>query len=275
MRLMEKALVYGLVLGLMSFTSYAAEPSYDWFGRYAAEKGIRTEGFNFATDWSEGLAEAYIEWKDLCAPYSSIVIPDRGIFMKDKFNHYDYVLGCSLHESEYMEKWLSDNMKNIVPEGVGVDDAVKICYKWIIDHCTYEHKDFYSQRAITIVTEGKASCVAYSSLFKMMVNYLNFDKDWKVVYSENIGPGLNQLNMLVICDTDHAWNSIEWIDGSWKYFDLTWDDSRTEFFRDEIADMEMYSSLYYMKNEEEFYADGEHKKVENIEGISIIIEEME
>ena len=88
MRLMEKALVYGLVFSLMSFTSYAAEPSYDWFGRYAAENGIETEGFNFGTEWNEDLAEAYIEWKDSCAPYSSIVIPDRGIFMKDKFNHY-------------------------------------------------------------------------------------------------------------------------------------------------------------------------------------------
>ena len=275
MRLMEKALVYGLVLGLMSITSYAAEPSYDWFGRYAAEKGIETEGFNFATGWNEEIMMAFMEWKEVCAPYSSMVVPNRGIFFNKRINHYDFVLGYSLRESEYMEKWLNDNMKTIVPEGISAEEAVEICYKWIIDNGTYEHIGYCSQRAMTMIKEGKASCVAYSSLFKLMVNYLNFDQDWKVNYSEGIGPGIKKLNMLVINGTDHAWNSIEWIDGTWKYFDLTWDDNRTEFFQSEIADMEMYSNKFYMKSEEAFYADGLHEKVENIEGIMILREETE
>ena len=263
----------GLMISLFGFSSYAAEPSYDWFGRYADEKGIATDGYNFYTGWNEDVAAAYMKWKNACAPYSSSVIPSYGVYMDKSYGYYDTELSTQLHKSVLMEQWLEENMQKIVPEGTCAEDAVEICYKWIIDNCTYEHVDKWSQRALTMVNEGKASCVAYSSLFKMMVNYLNFDGDWQVVYSEGMGPGTLKLNMLVICGDNHAWNSIEWIDGSWKYFDVTWDDNRTEYFQSEISDMEIYSNRYYMKSEEEFYSDGQHQKVENIEGIVIFREE--
>ena len=259
-----KTYIVAVAIGIMSlsaaFPSYAKETyncfriedSYDWFGDYVKKNypdiDVNTYAIGGTSIWygdtqsygrlgvpvTEELVYEMNMWQRKCAPYASAdseYVP--WFYNINGLADYDIKMADMLYESSFNKTWLDENMPNIVPEGIYIDEAVRICYDWVIDKFTYKSRkgengeNTYTWKAMTGLQTGYANCVGHANQFRNMINYLIFDLDGNVVYLEDdeIGPAYQKLNMYVVSGNEHAWNACKNLSGThWIYFDPTFDD---------------------------------------------------
>ena len=237
-----------------TYNCFRIEDNYDWLGEYLDYMFPTIEANLYKLETSEswwdnaeqkfdvfGVPISYTLvyymniWQRKCAPYASGDNQYLPLFYSETFGtDYNQKMADMLAESSFNKAWLDENMPNIVPEGTDIDEAVRICYDWVIDNFTYKSRkgengeDTFTWKAMTGLQTGYAHCVGHASQFRNMVNYLIFDFDNKVVYLEDddIGPAYRKLNMQVVGGNEHAWNACRNLsDTHWIYYDPTFDDS--------------------------------------------------
>lgn len=260
-----------------------SDPNMDWYKNYAVENnlphgfnvsftGHEDEANNTTLFWSAELDEASRRWYKEFAPYSSVVYWTE--YSSTPLTKYDMNRSTFIEESKFMENWLNENMYDIISEGMDLDEAKVACYTYILNYYIYDVNVENNNLAKTVVTEKKGACNGFSALFRDMINWMDFDEDWKVTFDKD--KAVNKLDMLIIGGNGHAWNSVKDRDGEWKYFDLTFDYTKSNAFRNE-------DNLYFFNlTEDEFYTDevftvGKgvewvRPKVENREGLHVYIE---
>lgn len=262
-----------------TYNYFRVEENYDWLGEYMKKNHPEvtedTYVMQFYSAWKDtteeipgvyrvlitnGLVYDMNTWQRKCAPYASADgMYVAFVYTKDGMSEYSTIMGDMLSESAFNKEWLDENMPNIVPEGTYIDDALRICYEWVQDNFTYKSRfdengnnNTFTWKAQVGLETGYANCVGHASQYRNMVNYLIFDSDNKVVYLEDkeIGPAYKKLNMYVVGGNEHAWNAVRSVhDGSWLYFDPTFDDRddgehRYEFYS--LSAEEFYDGKEYM-----------------------------
>ncbi len=253
--------------------------TYDWYKNYAEENGLPTGvSVNFTANpdddsgvfWDQGLDEASRKWFKEFAPYSSQVYWNN--YSSTALTSYDSSMKRFQEESKYMSDWLDKNMKDIVTEGMNYEEAKVTCYTYILNSYLYDSHVKDNNLAKTMVDTGKGACAAYSSLYRDMINWMDFDENWKLTFDKD--KAVSKLDMLIIGGNGHAWNALKDVDGTWRYYDLTFDSKESNALR--TAD----NLKYYNLTDDEFYTDevkmtdyGEwHRpKVENREGLHVYI----
>ena len=255
------------------------EISYDWYKNYAEENGLPhgvTVNFTANPDddsgvfWSESLDEASRSWFKKYAPYSSQVYWNN--YSSTALTSYDSSMKRFIEESDFMKNWLDQNMNEVVKEGMSREEAKIACYTYILNYYLYDSSVKDNNLAKTMVETGKGACNAYSSLYRDMINWLDFDEHWNVTFDKD--NAVNKLDMLIIGGNGHAWNAMKDVDGIWRYYDLTFDSGNSNAVRT------IDNVKYYNLTDEEFYTDEEKEtpygmwhrpKVENREGLHVYI----
>ena len=255
------------------------EISYDWYKNYAEENGLPhgvTVNFTANPDddsgvfWSESLDKASRSWFKKYAPYSSQVYWNN--YSSTALTSYDSSMKRFMEESNFMKNWLDQNMNEVVKEGMSREEAKIACYTYILNYYLYDSSVKDNNLAKTMVETGKGACNAYSSLYRDMINWLDFDENWNVTFDKD--DAVNKLDMLIIGGNGHAWNAMKDVDGIWRYYDLTFDSGNSNAVRT------IDNVKYYNLTDEEFYTDEEKEtpygmwhrpKVENREGLHVYI----
>ena len=153
---------------------------------------------------------------------------------KDEYERFE-------EENVYNQKWLEDNMPVIVPEGTDGIQALDLIYQWIINNTEYELNHPASDWAYTALKGENVSCIGYANLFDIMTEYVPFNVETGLSdYSGN--SECWHFDTKIIVDDEHGWNGID-INGTWYYFDVTFDDTGN------------HGNKYFMKTADEFYND--------------------
>ncbi len=119
--------------------------------------------------------------------------------------------------------WITENVS------MGMPNAQKLhrVHDALIDTTVYTRKE---HDPLSVLLEGKGSCVAYSRAFQLLLHMLRID--CRIVY------GTTEMN--------HVWNLVE-LDEAWYHVDLTWDDP--------IASAPLRTYNYYLMTDVEANAD--------------------
>lgn len=225
------------------FEQYAREHNIDWNGVYVRFTGDKSEEGPGVVFWDDEIDQASRAWFEKYAPYSS------GYFWDD---YNVLTVGSKMkdfqNESALMEKWFNENMEEIAPEGMGVEEAKVACYCYILNYKLYstegDNKSCYK-----LATEGTGACAAFSSLFRNMLRYLTFDENWHVTYDKDKVDETKKLDMLVIGGNGHAWNAMKDNNGTWKFYDATFDSKASN------AERNKGNLKYYELSWNKFYTD--------------------
>lgn len=257
-------------------------PHMDWYKEFAMEHnlpcglgveftGSEDEAGGDTVFWSEELDEASRKWFKEFAPYSSIVSWNN--YSNTALTSYDLSINKFINESKFMENWLNENMKNIVHEGMDVEEAKVTCYIYVLDNSRYDKDVKHNNLAKTVVETHLGACSGFSALYRDMINWMDFDENWKLTFDKD--KAVNKMDMLIVGGNGHAWNAMQDRDGSWKYFDLTFDSSESNAMRTKE------SLKFYNLSADEFYTDEEYTVgegdvwvrpvVENREGLHVYI----
>ena len=210
------------------------------------------------------MAESFRQWRKENAPYASVVEPPD--YSSTAFTNYDSYLKEAIEESKYVEEWLNKRMTNTlesekylddnekatinVYEGMSVEDYKLTCYAYILNYYAYDKTIQDHNMAKTVIDSGRGACNGLSALYRDMINWADFDENWNLTFDKE--KAVNKLDMLIIGGNGHAWNVMQDWDGTWRYFDVTYD--RTSGKTDYMITLDDTHGLqYYNCTEEEFY----------------------
>ncbi len=118
---------------------------------------------------------------------------------------YYILLSCADPERAAQQHGqVRDRLAQIVEAGQGMGDQEKaeFFYDWIYNNVTYD-RTLQNKTIYDAVMEGSAVCWGYVSA------YLSLCRTAGLVCEP-------------VYRADHAWNRV-WLDGGWKYCDITWD----------------------------------------------------
>lgn len=185
------------------------------------------------------LAEAH---SDLMAKYNLSEITYWYTKMDDGYHMLlkDDLLEEYNTEYNQIQDWIENNIQNIVPNGTDRNSALMLINTWLCNHCTYELNHPTSDKIMTAFTTGRVSCEGYTNAFNAMVKYLPLENG--VVNYGAANP--THLDVRLISDDAHAWSAVN-LDGTWYYFDITFNDGMGDVNFDfmETAD-EFYGHLF-------------------------------
>ncbi len=121
-------------------------------------------------------------------------------------NYYIYLTCRSPERAAQQHDQVRDKLAQIVDGVLGMDDREKAeyFYSWVFNNVSYDHT-LQNTTVYDAVMEGNAVCWGYVG------TYLSLCRSAGLV-CEPVYRG------------SHAWNRV-WIEGEWKYCDITWDKS--------------------------------------------------
>ena len=111
-----------------------------------------------------------------------------------------------------IDKYLSEvsNQNDPYYVTLGLHDAIidSIDYAYKSDGTTAETAH-WAHSVVGVLDKKSAVCEGYAKAFQLLLNACNVDNVYVTGSSKNVG---------------HAWNTVKLADGSWYWYDLTWDD---------------------------------------------------
>jgi hypothetical protein len=171
-----------------------------------------------------------------------------------RFVLYEDQINTLMEHQNAIDDWSSSSIREIVPDGIGMDDAIKICYLHILRNYPYNRNatsrvnldlNKQAQGAYYAITTQSGICASLSKLFRTLVEAIPFDPETGCVNYNAESP----FNLKVaIIDNEykyHEWAAIQ-MSGNWYYYDCAMsNDFVNQYMNDEGA------LLYYYKMTDE------------------------
>lgn len=151
----------------------------------------------------------------------------------------DYAALLALHGR--CQRWLSDHLPKIVPEGTPWKEALGLCADWIADNMVYDRDALRDpvrtrayQSAVSCFFGGTGICATYATAFDSMVHYLPIDPDTALVSWRAEDPV--HLETKYVGNDAHLWSAV-WEEDGWHFYDITFYDNDGGARRPEYLDM--------------------------------------
>lgn len=246
MKKIFKSFALGLVLSfsVISGTAFAEDTSdprsefYNGLFKYSDGVYYSNEKFYSINETIQGCFEYQKSFFDNSSYHNfGYIIYNDGEYYRFMMENTD--IDRMAEEDQYVDQWLKENMPVVVPEGTDGIQALDLIYQWIINNTEYEVNHPASDWAYTALKGENVSCIGYANLFDLMTEYVPFNVETGLSdYSGN--SECWHFDTKIITDDRHGWNGID-INGTWYYFDVTFDDGGRS------------KNMYFMKTEDEFY----------------------
>lgn len=165
-------------------------------------------------------------------------LPDRTYYVDQKTYTLKYILKNDVLDTlaahqDAVDKWAHFVTTQLFPNGTDRNTVLKLCHLHITRNYGYDReifanadrdKQLLAQDAYYMVTTGKAICASYAHAFRALVEEVPFDPVTGLVNWSCINPVHMKCAIITDCSIRHAWNAIQDPDGTWFYYDLTYED---------------------------------------------------
>lgn len=138
----------------------------------------------------------------------------------------------ALHQ-DTVDEWAHFVTTQLLPDGTDRNTVLKLCYLHIARNYAYDReivanddrgKQLLAQDAYYMITTGKAICASYARAFRALVEAVPFNKSTGLVDWASAEPDRIKVAIIEDRSVRHAWNAIQDPDGTWFYYDLTYED---------------------------------------------------
>ena len=114
-------------------------------------------------------------------------------------------------EEELVEKWVRENIQNIVPQGITPSAARRITAKFMLDHMSYDFtkdksKIYLYQGVAETLKTWKGKCSSYAKLYALLLNSIPFDLRSGLVDYQTKDPYYLDMRICIDVSGRHEWN---------------------------------------------------------------------